>query len=442
MKRSIPFVLMLMLVLSFPAVGGDLLDLYRQAQTNDSAWLAAQAGYQAGIEKAPQGRSLLLPSLGVSASRSQSDQQVTMPSGSNIYHYSTDAYGIQLTQPLYNKQNYASYAQGRAGASQSEFELALARQDLILRASQAYFDVLAAQDALDYVVLEKDAIGKQLALARRNFAVGNATLVDVHEAQARYDIVAAQQIAAANFLETRKEALRVLTGTEPSPLARLEAKLDLQAPEPADMNRWVETAVNTSQRIKSQQESVEIARQEVEKSRGGHQPTLDLVASRAYSDAGGSVQGFAIESTTNQIGLQFQMPLYQGGGISSKVRESAARFEEANQRLDQTRRQVAQQVRESYLAVINGMARVQALEQARGSNERALESTVIGYERGVRTGVDVLNAQRELFLTRRDLSQARYDYLLGRLRLKAAAGTLQEQDLEDINRLLTRKSPG
>ncbi len=427
-------------VFSVPATGDDLLDLYRQAKTSDPAWLAAQAGYQAGIEKAPQGRALLLPTLGLSASKSESDQQVTLPMSSNTYHYGTDAYAIQLTQPLYNKQNAAVYAQGLAGANQSELELETARQDLILRTSHAYFDVLAAQDALDFVILEKESISKQLSLARRNFAVGNATLVDVHEAQARYDIAAAQQITATNFLEVRKEALRVLTGNEPGTLTRLETKLDLQGPEPANMNQWVEISVNGNQRIKSQQEAVVIARQEVEKSRGGHLPTLDLTASRAYSDAGGSVLGFAIESTTNQIGLQFQMPLYQGGGISSKVRESVAQLEVASQRLDQTRRQVAQQVRESYLDVINGVARVQALEQARISNERALESTVIGYERGVRTGVDVLNAQRELFRTRLSLSQARYDYLISRLRLKAAAGMLQEQDLEGINRLLAHKS--
>jgi outer membrane protein len=427
-------------VFSVPATGDDLLDLYRQAKTSDPVWLAAQAGYQAGIEKAPQGRALLLPTLGLSASKSDSDQQVTLPMSSNTYHYSTDAYAIQLTQPLYNKQNAAVYAQGLAGANQSELELETARQDLILRTSHAYFDVLAAQDALDFVILEKESISKQLTLARRNFAVGNATLVDVHEAQARYDIAAAQQITATNFLEVRKEALRVLTGNEPGTLTRLETKLDLQGPEPANMNQWVEISVNGNQRIKSQQEAVVIARQEVEKSRGGHLPTLDLTASRAYSDAGGSVLGFAIESTTNQVGLQFQMPLYQGGGISSKVRESVAQLEVASQRLDQTRRQVAQQVRESYLDVINGVARVQALEQARISNERALESTVIGYERGVRTGVDVLNAQRELFRTRLSLSQARYEYLISRLRLKAAAGMLQEQDLEGINRLLAHKS--
>jgi len=427
-------------VFSVPATGDDLLELYRQAKTSDPAWLAAQAGYQAGIEKAPQGRALLLPTLGLSASKSESDQQVTLPMSSNTYHYGTDAYTIQVTQPLYNKQNAAVYAQGLAGANQSELELETARQDLILRTSHAYFDVLAAQDALDFVILEKESISKQLTLARRNFAVGNATLVDVHEAQARYDIAAAQQITATNFLEVRKEALRVLTGNEPGTLTRLETKLDLQGPEPANMNQWVEISFNGNQRIKSQQEAVVIARQEVEKSRGGHLPTLDLTASRAYSDAGGSVLGFAIESTTNQIGLQFQMPLYQGGGISSKVRESVAQLEVASQRLDQTRRLVAQQVRESYLDVINGVARVQALEQARISNERALESTVIGYERGVRTGVDVLNAQRELFRTRLSLSQARYDYLISHLRVKAAAGMLQEQDMERINRLLAHKS--
>jgi outer membrane protein len=431
--------LLFLLAVSLPVMGADLIETYQQAKANDPGWRAAQASRLAGVEKAPQGRSLLLPTLGLSAATSESDQQVIMPSTNNNYRYGTDNYNILLTQPLYRKQNFAAYAQGIAGANIAEHEFELARQDLILRVTQAYFDVLAAQDALDFVITEKNAIGKQLALARRNFAVGNATLVDVHEAQARYDIAAAQQITVANEVEVRKEALRVLTGFFPSTLTRLESRFELQPPEPADMEQWVQTAAKQSPRIKAQQETLEIARQEVERNSGGHYPTLDLTASRAWSDAGGSVQGFAIESTTNQIGLQFQMPLYQGGGIASRVREAAARLDETSQRLEQTRRQVSQQTREAYLAVINGMARVQALEQARLSNERALESTVIGYERGVRTGVDVLNAQRELFRTRLTLSQARYDYLISRLRLKAAAGMLQEPDLEDINRLLAHK---
>jgi outer membrane protein len=431
--------LLFLLATSLPVMGTDLLDIYQQAKSNDPAWRAAQASRLAGIEKATQGRSLLLPTLGLSAGTSESDQQVTTPTADNDYRYGTDGYNLQLTQPLYRKQNSAAYAQGIAGANAAEHEFELARLDLILRVTQAYFNVLAAQDALDFVITEKNAIGRQLALARRNFAVGAATLVDVHEAQARYDVVAAQEIAAANEVEVRKEALRVLTGAAPGALARLEAKLDLQPPQPADMEQWVQTATAASPRIKAQREALEIARQEVEKNRGGHHPTLDLTASRAWSDAGGSTQGFAIESTTNQIGLQLQMPLYQGGVVSSRVREAAARHDEAGQRLDLARREVAQRVREEYLAVINGMARVRALEQARLSNERALESTVIGYERGLRTGVDVLIGQRELFLTRLTLSQARYEYLISRLRLKAAAGVLQEQDLEDINRLLAHK---
>ena len=431
--------LLFLLTISLPVMGADLLETYQQAKANDPGWRAAQASRLAGVERAPQGRSLLLPTLGLSAATSESDQQVIMPSTNNNYRYGTDSYNILLTQPLYRKQNFAAYAQGIAGANIAEHEFELARQDLILRATLAYFDVLAAQDVLDFAVTEKEAIGRQLALARRNFAVGSATLVDVHEAQARYDLVAAQQITAANDLEVRKEALRALIGTTPAALARLESRLELQPPDPADMEQWVQTATVQSPRIKAQQETLEIARQEVERNSGGHYPTLDLTASRAWSDAGGSVQGFAIESTTNQIGLQFQVPLYQGGGIASRVREATARLEETSQRLDQVRREVVQRTREAYLAIINGMARVRALEQARLSNERALESTVIGYERGLRTGVDVLNAQRELFRTRRDLSQARYDYLISRLRLKTAAGVLQEQDLEDINRLLAHK---
>ena len=434
--------LLLLVSINLPVMGADLVEIYQLAKTNDPVWREAQASRLAGAEKAPQGRALLLPTLGFSAGTSESDQQVKTPSANNNYRYGTDAYNLQLTQPLYRKQNIASYAQGLAGANVAEHEFKLARQDLILRVTQAYFDVLAAQDVLDFAVTEKEAIGRLLALAKRNFAVGSSTLVDVHEAQARYDLAAAQQITAANAVEVRKEALRVLIGAAPATLARLEAKLELHAPEPADMEQWVQTASMENQRIKTQQEALEIARQELEKNRGGHYPTLDLTASRAWSDAGGSTQGFAIESTTNLIGLQFQMPLYQGGGISSKVRESVAQLEVANQRLDQTRRQVAQQTRETYLAVINGMARGQALGQARVSNERALESTIIGYERGLRTGVDVLNAQRELFRARLSLSQARYDYLISHLLLKAAAGTLQEQDMDGINILLAHKTSG
>lgn len=435
MKRLLLFGLLF--AASGAAPAADLLDVFRQALERDASWAAARAAYRAGIERAPQGLAQLLPTLGLSAATTETDLALKTPTVNNTFNYRTDSYSLTLTQPLYRKQNLAEYAKGQSGAAQAELDLAGARQDLALRAAQAYFGVLAAQEAHETAVAEKEAVGKLLALARRNFAVGVATRIDVHEAEARYDTAQAQEIAAASELEVRREALRAIVGEAPTALAPLVARLELGVPEPADAERWAATA-QEGPRVKSQEQAVAIAREEFEKSRGGHYPTLDLTAARTYTDAGGSTFGTPVESTANQVGLLFQMPLYQGGNVSSKVRETAARLDEAEQRLDQARRQAAQQAREAYLAVTSGAARARAIERAHASNQRALESTVLGYERGVRTGVDVLNSQRELFRARRDLSQSRYDYLVSRLRLKAAAGILTEQDLEDTNRLLAQ----
>jgi outer membrane protein len=274
-------------------------------------------------------------------------------------------------------------------------------------------------------------------VARRNYSVGNGSLVDVHDTQAAYDLATSQLLVAQNELEVRREALRVITRQPPGTLAALAGRLTLEAPEPADLDRWVETARAENPQIKSAQQGLEIAAQELERNRAGHHPTLDLVAGHTYSDAAGSVQGFALETTTNQVGLVFQLPLYAGGATASRVRETYARREEASQRLDQARRAIDQQTREAYLAVLSSKARVEALEQALASNQRALETTLLGYERGLRNSQDVLNSQRTLYRARRDYSQARHDYLLARLRLKAAVGTLDENDLGVINTALT-----
>lgn len=436
MKRS---ALLLTLSLAAPAAFADnLLDVYRLAQTNDPAWARALAAHQANIEKGPQGRALLLPSVLFNASAAKLNQDVTTPVIDN-FRYRSDTYNVQLTQPLYRKQNFAAYEQGQSAVSQADAELALARQDLILRAGGAYFDVLAAHDALDYTADEKQAIARQLALASRNYSVGTKTLVDVHEAQARLDQARAQEVVAAIDLNSRQEALIQITRGAPAALAKLAARLPLETPEPADPEKWTAAAQAQNPQIKVKEEALEIALQEIEKNRGGHYPTLDLVASRSYSDAGGSVFGTPIESTTDQIALQLQVPLFQGGNVASKVRESLARRDEARESLEQTRREVRRQAREAYVAVVSGISRVKALAQALASNQRALESTVQGFETGVRTGIDVLNAQRDLYRTKRDLSQARYNYLVSRLRLKAAGGTLGEDDVLALNALLNGK---
>jgi outer membrane protein len=423
--------------LSAPLAAADLFAVYRLAQEHDPTWATARANHRAGLEKGPQGLAQLLPTLTLSASDYRVAQDTRTAVVDGRFRYDSTAYSAVLTQPLYRKQNFAGYEQGKAQVGQAEAELDQARHDLILRVTGAYFDVLVAQDRLEWALAEKQAIAGQLRLAQRNYEVGQGSLVDVHAAQARLDLIAAEEIAAGNDLEVKKEALRVLTRAPAGALARLRTPLPLAAPEPADIEHWVQAALAANPRVRRSEHAVAIADQDLEISRAGHHPTLDLSASHSYSDAGGSAFGTPIETTTHQVGLVFAVPLFQGGATASRVRESQAKREASAQQLEASRRQAAQQAREAYLAVASGLARVNALEQALVSNRQALESTLLGYERGLRTGVDVLNAQRELFRTQRDASQARYDYLLARLRLKSAAGTLDENDLRALNGLLT-----
>jgi outer membrane protein len=431
-----PALTALFFLCSLPSEADDLLSIYQKARANDPVFAAARAGRDAGIEKEAQGRSQLLPTLSLSASRSETGQDVKLSTAPTTYKYNypTDSYGLTLTQPIYRKQNFASYGQGKAEAAKAEFDLMSAEHDLMLRAAAAYLGTLATQDAHEFAKSEKLAIDRLRTLAQRNFSVGQSTLVDVHEAQARYDVAVAQEILAFNLLDVRRESIRVLTGEPAGALVPLSGQRPPKDPKPLDIEYWATRAEQQNPQVKSREQIMASAREEVEKSRGGHHPTLDLSAAHTYSDAGGSVNGFGIESTSNQVALLFNLPLYQGGQTTSRVREAVARLEEARQRLDSARRQAAQQAREAYWAVTTGLSRAKALKLALDSNQRSLDTTVLAYERGVRNGVDVLNAQRELFRARLEFSRSRYDYLFEHLKLRAAAGDLSEADLADLNR--------
>ncbi len=438
MTCTLPRKLLLTVLLSgVPTVQAEnLLDIYRLAQQNDLTLVQAEANYQANLERGAQGTGQLLPSVAFSAARFSVNQDMQMPAPPHSNDYDSDAYILQLTQPLYRKSNFAAYAQGKAIASQAEAEVAIARGDMMLRSVQTYFDVLSAEDTLAFARTEKAAIEGQLHLAERNFAVGNATVVDVHEARARYDLAVAQEVSADNDLQARREALTVLVNASPAKLAPLGPNLPLQQPEPQDVESWNRTAQGKNPLILAQERAVKVTEEEIEKNRGGHYPTLDLVASHGYNKNSNIFSPTIYEYTTNQVGVQLQVPLYAGGITQSRVREAEARRDQARAALEQSRRTVTRQTREAYLAITGGIARVQALEQAQGSSKKALESTLIGYESGVRTGVDVLNSQRDLYRTQRDLSQARYAYLLSQLRLKFVAGTMSEADLGNLNALL------
>jgi outer membrane protein len=423
------------------AAAENLIQVYQDARDYDALYAAARYTLQAGQEKLPQGRALLLPTLDLTAnaSRSNTDSESKNPALLSSFERDIDSHGYALTftQPLYRAQNFIQADQGELQVKQAEALFGLAGQDLILRVAQAYFDMLAAQDTLALVRAQKTAIAEQLAQAKRNFEVGTATITDTHEAQARFDLAGAQEISAQNDVEARRRALQQLTGKEYVTLAPLRADIRLSPPNPTNMQSWVELAEKQSYPVLEKESGAEIAGLEERRNRAGHYPTLDFVASHNYASQNASLlSATGSNVTTNSIGLKFTLPLYQGGAISSREREAAANAERARQDLENARRGSALATRQSYLAVINGIAQVGALEQALVSTQSALDSNRLGYEVGVRINIDVLNAQQQVFSTRRDLAVARYNTITNTLRLKAAAGTLVEQDLEEVNRAL------
>ena len=373
----------------------------------------------------------------VAATRIEQESNNELITPSFVRSPTTQGYTFTLSQPVFRPQNLVQRDQADYQVRQAEATYGQAAQDLAVRTGQAYFDVLAARDTLALVGAQKAAISEQLAQAKRNFEVGTATITDTHEAQARYDLIVAQEIAAQNDLESKRRALQLLTGKEYEQLKALRVDIRLAPPSPNDMQAWVDIAEKQAYPVLAQEAATSVAQLEVKRQSSGHWPTLDLVGTYGTTKDTGSLQtGVGREITTSQLALQLAIPLYQGGGISSREREAAANYYKSREDLLNARRTAALNTRQTYLAVINGIAQVAALEQALTSSQSALDSNRLGYEVGVRINIDVLNAQQQLFSTRRDLAVARYNAILNHLRLKAAAGTLRDEDLAEVNRAL------
>jgi outer membrane protein len=420
-----------------PARAADLVSVYHDALTSDPVFQSARAQYQAGLEKLPQARSGYLPLISGTASAFRND---VAPEIAQNFTYNTTTYAVTLSQPVFRLQNWIAIGQAKQQVLQAEAGLAGAGQDLILRVAQAYFDVLLAQDNVALSESQKVAISEQLAQAKRNFEVGTATIVDTLEAQARYDQANAKEISDKNDLEVKRRALQQLLATVPQSLAPLKEPLVLEPPSPADIEAWVKEADKSSFTVVSARANAEIAREEVDRQKAGHLPTLDATASygRVYNPAASSAGAIGATIDTGSLGLTLSVPIFAGGLTQSRVREALANRDRADQDLENAQRTVAQSVRQNFLNVTSGIAQVRALEQALTSTQSQLDSTILGRDVGVRTSVDVLNAQQQVYQTRRDLQQARYSYLLNTLRLKAAAGQLAEGDVEAVNRALAR----
>ena len=416
----------------------DIVQVYRDALVNDAQYMAARATVEAGREKLPQGLAGLLPTLSASANTTWNENQYDASNRPDRIskNYNTHAYNVNLTQPLFRWQNFVQYGQAKLQVAQAEATFAQSSQDLVLRVAQAYFDVLYAEENLRAVRANKQAIAQQLEQAKKNFEVGTATITDSQEAQSRFDLASAQEIGAENEREVKRYALRVIVGKDYPHLNRLRPNAELAPPQPANMEQWVSSAEKDSFTVQAQQAAAEVAAKEVERVRGGHYPTVDVVANYGKNNNALSFVGSdTLDTTARNVGLQLNIPIFQGGAVNSKTREAEANRSAANAALEASRRTAALSARQSYLGVVNGLAGVNALKAAVISSTSALESNKLGYEVGVRINIDVLNAEQQVYNTKRDLAKVRFDTLLAQLKLKAAVGALSETDLLEINPL-------
>jgi outer membrane protein len=437
--RLLPLLVAVSAALASPARAQSLVDLYESARKFDAAYLSARSQYDATLAKANQARAAVLPTANLALGVSRSTQEITPDIGPKTDRsYGTENATISASQPLYRPGNWAGYQQGLKQLDLAQAQLTSADQDLVVRVSQAYFDVLAAQDNLTFVKAQKAAVAEQLASAKRNFEVGTSTITDTREAQARFDLVTAQEIPAENDLRVRQMALDQLVGlsdARPQPLAQ---PLALPALLPADVNAWVQQSETSHPGIKQSQIALDVAQLETRKAEAGHKPTLDLTAS--YSAIknldGTSITPVGSRVNAGTVGLSFNLPLFAGFSTQNRIKETLALEEKARNDLEGAKRAVALGTRTAFFGVLSGQSQVRALEAAEASSQSALDANKLGYQVGVRINIDVLNAQSQLFDTKARLAKARYDVLVGGLKLRQANGTLKADDLQGVNALL------
>lgn len=444
---SAPAALALALGLAFGAGAHaqSLQEVYEAARGYDASYLAARALLDSAQYRAEQAKALNRPSVGLQVQGARTTADTPYSSTLETKTNSLSA-GLSASQNLYNKANSATIDQAEKSLAISRADFEAAEQDLIVRVAQAYFDVLAAQDALATTRANKTFISEQLASAKRNFEVGTATITDTREAQARFDLATAQEIAAENDLRTKSIALDQLVGRSGVSPKGLAVPVVLPPVQPPVVDEWVLRADSEHPVVRKATLGLDVARLETEKARAGHLPTVTLNGSvgksRVSTSGDLAAPPFSFDAsgtgTNTSIGVTLQMPLFAGYAIQNRVKETLSLEEKSRNDLEAARRGVAQGTRQAFFGVQSGQAQVKALEAAESSSQLALEATQLGYKVGVRVNLDVLNAQTQLFSTRRDLAKARYDVLVGSLRLRQAAGLLKPEDVTALNQLLAR----
>ena len=440
--RLLPLFVAIGAALALPAQAQSLIELYQSARSFDASYQSAKSQFDATLARADQAKSAILPVANLALGLSRSTQEVVPDLGpSSDRSFGTQSATISASQPLYRPANWASYQQGIKQLDLAQAQLQSADQDLIVRVGQGYFDVLAAQDSLTFVKAQKTAVAEQLASAKRNFEVGTSTITDTREAQARYDLVIAQEIAAENDLRVKKIALDQLVGKNNAQPLALALPLKLPALQPGDVNVWVQQSEAAHPAIGQSQIALDVALLETKKAQAGHKPTLDLSASYSAMNnlEGSSSAGVGSRVNAGSIGLSFNLPLFAGFATQNRIKETIALEEKARNDLEGAKRAVAQGTRTAFFGVLSGQGQVAAFEAAEASSQSALDANKLGYQVGVRINIDVLNSQSQLFDTKAKLAKARYDVLLGGLKLRQANGTLKADDLQSVNTLLLSK---
>lgn len=429
-------------LMSWPAQAQvqDLLSLYNIAKLRDPTYLSARAQTQADLEQENQAFGALLPNINANAQLKQDNTTNTLRNQSSERSTHPKSYGLTLNQALYRPQAWETYKQGQLSSEMAKLNLDKAEQDLIMRVSRAYFELLTAQDELTSLQAQKTATEEQLESAKQNFELGNATITDQQEAQARFDLIVAQELAAKNTIDRKNLALESVIGEPVSLIAPLHNSIALQAPQPENPEDWGDKAQQGNLDLLLAKTTHLIAKHEAQKAQYGHHPTIDFSAQMLNADQqmldSTTGRSFDVSVDSRTFSLALNIPLYSGGASQSKVRQQASLLEKAANQLELANRTARQQVKSAYLAVNTGLAQVYALQTAISSSELALQANKTGYEVGVRVNIDVLNAQQQLSATQRDLAKAKYNALLSMLELKSAIGELDEKSVEEMNALL------
>jgi outer membrane protein len=414
----------------------DLLSIYGRALQNDPAIKQAEAKRAAAGESRDQGLARFFPTLAATGASSRewlNNKKAGTFRGPSNQEYWNHSFSVNLTQPLFHWEHWVQLSQSDNQVAQAEAAYQAELQGLIVRTAEAYFNVLSAQDNLQFTVSEKEAISKQLDQAKGRFEVGIIPITDVYEAQAAFDQTSANELEAANNLDNQKEALREIIGESEGQVSPLGETLPLKKPEPDNISKWDETAATNNLGIIAAFNQMEVTRKAIDIQRSGHLPKLDLVGSYGASDNNSS---FGLRGDTQSIGVQLNVPLFEGGAVNSRTRQASYEYEAAKENLVAVKRSVQRQVNNAYRSILTSISRIGALKATVTSAASALEASEAGFEVGIRTMVDVLGEQRNLYRAKRDLSRARYDYLLNSIKLKQTTSDLTQIDLELVNGLL------